>query len=99
MLLENPPILILDEATSALDTAPERATQRSLAELAVGRTTLVIVHRLATVRHADHIVLVGDGRVVQQVRHEEVPASGSGVERRLREAQFGFAVRDAYGGA
>ena len=65
MLLENSPILILDEATSALDTETERAAQRSLAEFAVGRITLATAHRLATIRHADHIVLVDDGRVVQ----------------------------------
>jgi ATP-binding cassette, subfamily B, bacterial len=99
MFLKNPPILILDEATSALDTETERAIQRSLAELAVGRTTLVIAHRLATVHHADRIVVVDDGRVVEQGRHDELLASGAGVYRRLHEAQFGLAVRDAYSGA
>jgi len=99
MFLKNPPILILDEATSALDTETERAIQRSLAELAVGRTTLVIAHRLATVHHADRIVVVDDGRVVEQGRHEELLASGSGAYRRLHEAQFGLALRDAYAGA
>jgi ATP-binding cassette, subfamily B, bacterial len=88
MFLKNPPILILDEATSALDTETERAIQRSLAELAVGRTTLVIAHRLATVHDADRIVVVDDGRIVEQGRHTELLARDS-VYRRLHEAQFG----------
>jgi ATP-binding cassette, subfamily B, bacterial len=88
MFLKNPPILILDEATSALDTETERAIQRSLAELAVGRTTLVIAHRLATVHNADRIVVVDDGRVVEQGRHHELLERGSAY-RRLHEAQFG----------
>jgi ATP-binding cassette, subfamily B, bacterial len=99
MFLKNPPILILDEATSALDTETERAIQRSLAELAVGRTTLVIAHRLATVHHADRIVVVDDGRIVEQGRHDELLESGTGVYRRLHEAQFGAVGRDAYSGA
>jgi ATP-binding cassette, subfamily B, bacterial len=99
MFLKNPPILILDEATSALDTETERAIQRSLAELAVGRTTLVIAHRLATVHHADRIVVVDDGRVVEQGRHEELLERRSGVYRRLHEAQFGPLVGGDYSGA
>jgi ATP-binding cassette, subfamily B, bacterial len=88
MFLKNPPILILDEATSALDTETERAIQRSLAELAEGRTTLVIAHRLATVHNADRIVVVDDGRVVEQGRHHELLERGSAY-RRLHDAQFG----------
>jgi ATP-binding cassette, subfamily B, bacterial len=94
MFLKNPPILILDEATSALDTETERAIQRSLAELAVGRTTLVIAHRLATVHDADRIVVVDDGSIVEQGRHQELLARDS-VYRRLHEAQFGAAGSDA----
>ena len=66
MFLKNPPILILDEATSALDTETERAIQQSLAELAAGRTTLVIAHRLATIKHADRIVVVTESGISEQ---------------------------------
>ncbi|RYG24965.1 ABC transporter ATP-binding protein [bacterium] len=88
MFLKNPPILILDEATSALDTETERAIQASLAELAVGRTTLVIAHRLATIQNADRIVVVDETGVAEQGRHNDLVAAG-GVYRRLHEAQFG----------
>jgi ATP-binding cassette subfamily B protein len=88
MFLKNPPILILDEATSALDTETERAIQQSLAELARGRTTLVIAHRLATIRDADRIVVVNETGVAQQGRHRDLLAAG-GLYRRLHEAQHG----------
>ena len=87
MFLKNPPILILDEATSALDTETERAIQASLAELAVGRTTLVIAHRLATIQNADRIVVVDETGVAEQGRHHELVAAG-GVYQRLHEAQY-----------
>jgi ATP-binding cassette subfamily B protein len=87
MFLKNPPILILDEATSALDTETEAAIQKSLAELAVGRTTLVIAHRLTTIRNADRIVVVGEEGIVEQGRHQDLLAQG-GVYSRLYEAQF-----------
>ena len=90
MFLKNPPILILDEATSALDTETERAIQQSLAELAVGRTTLVIAHRLATIQNADRIVVVDESGVAEQGRHRDLVAAG-GVYRRLHEAQYGLA--------
>ena len=85
MFLKNPPILILDEATSALDTETERAIQASLAELAEGRTTLVIAHRLATIRNADRIVVVTESGITEQGRHEELMSSG-GIYQRLHEA-------------
>ena len=88
MFLKNPPILILDEATSALDTETERMIQQSLAELAVGRTTLVIAHRLATIQNADRIVVVDESGVAEQGRHLDLVAAG-GVYRRLHEAQYG----------
>lgn len=90
MFLKNPPILILDEATSALDTETEAAIQQSLAELSVGRTTLVIAHRLATIKNADRIVVVTENGITEQGRHDELVAAG-GIYSRLHKAQFGAA--------
>ena len=88
MFLKNPPILILDEATSALDSETERAVQGALAELAAGRTTLVIAHRLATIRNADRIVVVDASGVAEQGRHGDLVQAG-GTYQRLHAAQFG----------
>jgi ATP-binding cassette subfamily B protein len=88
MFLKNPPILILDEATSALDTETEAAIQLALSELSAGRTTLVIAHRLATIKDADRIVVVAEQGVSEQGTHGELLASG-GVYSRLHKAQFG----------
>jgi ATP-binding cassette subfamily B protein len=90
VFLKNPPVLILDEATSALDTETERAIQAALAELARGRTTLVIAHRLATIRDADRIVVVADGGIAEQGTHGALLAAG-GAYAALHEAQFGEA--------
>lgn len=87
MFLKNPPILILDEATSALDTETEQGIQQSLLELSTGRTTLVIAHRLATIRNADRIVVVTEQGISEQGRHEELVAAG-GVYSRLSQAQY-----------
>jgi ATP-binding cassette subfamily B protein len=81
MFLKNPTILILDEATSALDTQTEREIQQSLAELAQGRTTLVIAHRLATIRNADRIVVVDETGIVEQGPHDELVARGGAYSR------------------
>ena len=89
IFLKNPPILILDEATSALDSETERMIQRSLAELAQGRTTLVIAHRLATIRNADRIVVLSPDGVLEQGAHGALLAR-NGHYRRLHEAQFGL---------
>ena len=87
MFLKNPPILILDEATSALDTETERAIQGALQELAVGRTTLVIAHRLATVRDADAIVVIDQHGLAEHGRHLDL-LRREGPYRRLHDAQF-----------
>jgi len=85
-LYKNPPILILDEATSALDAEAEGVVQRALENLMRGRTTLVIAHRLATVRNADTIVVMEDGRMVEQGTHATLLA-GSGLYARLAQLQ------------
>ncbi|WP_166000564.1 ABC transporter ATP-binding protein [Bacillus sp. Cs-700] len=88
MFLKNPPILILDEATSALDTETEVAIQKSLEELTEGRTTLVIAHRLATIKNADRIMVVTKDGIAEQGNHQELIES-SGIYSRLHKAQFG----------
>lgn len=87
MFLKNPPILILDEATSALDTETERQIQAALDELAKDRTTLVIAHRLATIRNADRIVVVTRDGIAEQGRHDELLTRG-GIFAKLHEAQY-----------
>ncbi|MBP1907596.1 ATP-binding cassette subfamily B protein [Paenibacillus turicensis] len=88
MFLKNPPILILDEATSALDTETEAAIQLALSELSKGRTTLVIAHRLATIKDADRIVVVAEQGVLEEGTHEQL-LKLDGTYSRLHRAQFG----------
>jgi ATP-binding cassette subfamily B protein len=76
VFLKDPPILIFDEATSALDYESERAVQAALQELAEHRTTLVIAHRLSTVRHADRIVVLTAAGVAEQGSHDALIAAG-----------------------
>ncbi len=86
-LLKNPPLLLLDEATSALDAESERAVQAALADAMQARTTLVIAHRLATVMHADRILVLDGGRLVESGSHAELVAAG-GLYARLAAMQF-----------
>jgi subfamily B ATP-binding cassette protein MsbA len=86
-ILQDPPILLLDEATSALDAESERIIQEALDRLMKGRTTIVVAHRLATVRSANEIAVLDNGRIVQRGGHESLMASG-GLYQRLCEMQF-----------
>jgi ATP-binding cassette, subfamily B, bacterial len=87
-VLKNPPILVLDEATSAVDNETEAAIQRSLETITQGRTTIAIAHRLSTIRNADQILVMDQGEVVQQGRHEELLAV-AGIYRNLWQVQTG----------
>ncbi len=86
-ILKDAPILILDEATSALDTESEWLIQAALEKLMSGRTTIVIAHRLSTVEHCDRIVVLDEGRVVDQGTHAELIAR-QGLYARLHSRQF-----------
>jgi subfamily B ATP-binding cassette protein MsbA len=86
-LLKNAPILILDEATSALDTESEALVQVALHNLMAGRTVFVIAHRLTTVRHADRIVVLENGRITDSGTHEDL-LTRLGTYRKLYELQF-----------
>jgi subfamily B ATP-binding cassette protein MsbA len=86
-LLRDPPILILDEATSALDMESERLVQEAIDRLIAHRTTFVIAHRLATVQHADLIVVLAEGRILERGTHATLFAAG-GLYRRLHDLQF-----------
>ena len=85
--MKNAPILILDEATNALDTESERAVQSALDELMKDRTTLCIAHRFSTILHADLIVVMEQGRIIETGRHDNLIKHG-GVYQKLYAMQF-----------
>ncbi|MEZ4318101.1 MAG: ABC transporter transmembrane domain-containing protein [Myxococcota bacterium] len=87
-ILKNPRVLILDEATSALDSESEHLVQEALDRLMEGRTTLVIAHRLSTVRDADEVIVLDHGRVVERGAHDELVKRADGLYRKLVERQF-----------
>ncbi len=87
VFLKNPPILILDEATSALDNTTELLIQKSLDELCKGRTTLVVAHRLSTVKNADEIAVVSHGKIAEQGSHKDLIAL-DGIYATLYKEQF-----------
>jgi len=87
VFLKNPPILILDEATSALDNTTEILIQKALDELCVGRTTLVVAHRLSTIKNADEIAVVDDGGIIEQGTHDDLMKQ-DGMYRSLYQLQF-----------
>ena len=87
VFLKNPPILILDEATSALDNTTEILIQRALDELCKGRTTLVVAHRLSTIKNADEIAVISGGKITEQGTHDTL-LELDGMYKRLYEQQF-----------
>ena len=88
-ILKNPPVLVLDEATAAVDNETEAAIQRSLDRITASRTTLVIAHRLSTVRHADQIVVMEQGRIVESGHHDDL-ISRNGSYANLWRVQAGL---------
>jgi subfamily B ATP-binding cassette protein MsbA len=88
-LVKNAPVLLLDEATSALDTHSEQVVQQALAGVMKGRTTIVIAHRLSTVRNADQIIVFDEGRIIERGTHDDL-IKHSGVYNRLVEIQKGY---------
>ena len=93
-LLKDAPILILDEATSALDTESERLVQRAIDRLMQGRTVIVIAHRLSTIRHADRIVVLDQGHIIQMGRHDDLLAEG-GLYAELYHLQFESHIQES----
>jgi ABC-type multidrug transport system fused ATPase/permease subunit len=87
-ILADPAVLLLDEATSSLDSESERLVQEALDELMRGRTSLIVAHRLSTVRNADLILVLNGGRIVQQGTHEELLREENGLYRMLAQLQL-----------
>ena len=87
-VLKNPKILLLDEATSSLDSESERLVQEALEKLMQCRTSVVIAHRLSTIRNSDKILVINDGRIVEQGTHKELMANPEGLYKSLSELQL-----------
>lgn len=90
IFLKNPSILILDEATSALDNTTEIMIQQSLDSLKKGRTTIVVAHRLSTIKNADEILVISNGKIVEQGTHNTLIKKTKGLYKKLYDAQFSF---------
>ena len=88
IFLKNPPVLILDEATSALDSVTEAKLQETFERLSQGRTTIIIAHRLSTVRNADRIAVIEDGQVAELGRHDELMAKNGAYARLVRTQEL-----------
>jgi ATP-binding cassette, subfamily B, bacterial MsbA len=86
-IMANPPILILDEATSALDTESERYVQDAILRLMENRTSIVIAHRLSTIHHADFILVIDEGRIVERGTHNELIKIENGLYKKLHAYQ------------
>ena len=85
--MKNPPILILDEATSALDNVTEKLVQDALNKVMTNRTVFAIAHRLSTIKHADRIIVMKHGKIVESGTHQEL-LDQNGIYRRLHDTQF-----------
>ena len=88
VFLKNPSILILDEATSALDNTTEALIQEALNSLKKGRTTIVVAHRLSTIKNADEILVVSNGKIVESGNHEQLIKKRNGIYKKLYKSQF-----------
>ncbi|MCX7877440.1 MAG: ABC transporter ATP-binding protein/permease [Ignavibacteria bacterium] len=89
-LLKNAPIMILDEATSSLDTESEQLIQNAIEKLTENRTSIIIAHRLSTVRSADRIIVLHDGKIISEGNHDELMSESNGLYRKLYDMQFGI---------